>query len=114
MVNAFISFSKFFSVIGFDLDELRVKQLNNGFDKNSEVEVETNNNLFFSSNVSDIIDCNCYIVALPTPINFKKEPDLNILGQGSEMISKVLNFGDLVIYESTVYPGVLKNIAYLY
>ena len=42
---------------------------------------------------------------MPTPINFKKEPDLNILGQGSEMISKLLNFGDLVIYESTVYPG---------
>ena len=92
-------------MIGFDLDKVRVKELNNGFDKNSEVKVKINNNLFFSSNVSDIKNCNCYIVALPTPINSRKKPDLTILGQGSEMISKLLNFGDLVIYESTVYPG---------
>ncbi len=100
-----LSFSKFFSVVGFDLDELRIRELEKGFDKNSEVEVEINNNLFFSSNISDLKDCNCYIVALPTPINSRKRPDLTILSEGSKMISKLLNFGDLVIYESTVYPG---------
>ena len=100
-----LSFSKFFLVIGYDKDEERIKELKKGLDKNSEVKIKKNKNLYFTSNICDLNDCNCYILALPTPVNNRNKPDLSILAQGSKTISKFLNFGDIVIYESTVYPG---------
>ena len=85
-----LSFSKFFLVTGYDKDEDRIKELKNGLDKNSEVKIKKNKNLYFTSNICDLKDCNCYILALPTPVNQRNKPDLSILAEGSKTISKFL------------------------
>ncbi len=113
-------FAKQYKVVGFDIDKLRVKQLLNGEDKTGEIILSVLNKvvvsnekefsysesgLFLSSSLDDIKDSNIYIVTVPTPIDSYKKPDLSYLLSATEMISKVLKKGDLVIYESTVYPG---------
>lgn len=110
-----IEFSKKFNVIGFDINQSRVEELSNGIDRTKEADLETlgnslhsNSNLFglkFSYNINDIKDCNIFIVTVPTPIDHYKNPDLHPLLKASEMIASVLKKGDIVIYESTVYPG---------
>lgn len=104
-------FGKKFSTIGFDINLQRVNDLNNGIDQTNEVELEElnkvlNNSLFSLSNdIENIKDCNIYIVTVPTPIDKFKAPDLTPLIKASKMIAEILNKGDIVIYESTVYPG---------
>ena len=113
-------FSKQYKVIGFDINKSRIRELKNGEDKTREINLlhlkkivkakkeeflSTDSGLYLSSNSEDITEANIYIVTVPTPINNKKQPDLSHLLSASEMISKVLNKGDIVIYESTVYPG---------
>ncbi len=107
-----IEFAKKYSVVGFDTDILRIKQLKEGKDKTGEIDleefkkvIEAQNGLQLSSNPQDIADANIYIVTVPTPINDKKQPDLSHLLDASKMISNVLKKDDIVIYESTVYPG---------
>tara|TARA_A100001011_G_scaffold163378_1_gene171962 strand:- start:3129 stop:4418 length:1290 start_codon:yes stop_codon:yes gene_type:complete len=112
-----IEFSKKNKVVGFDIDEIRVYELSKIIDKTNEANLEdlkealegtsTNENkgLFFSSNISDLKECNIYIVTVPTPINKFKSPDLNPLLMASEMLGRIVKKGDIVIYESTVYPG---------
>ena len=63
----------------------------------------------FTNNPSDISDCNCFVVAVPTPVNEHNEPDMRFLYQASELVGSVLKAGDIVIYESTVYPGVTED-----
>ncbi|WP_312716543.1 nucleotide sugar dehydrogenase [Sphingobacterium multivorum] len=113
-----IAFSDYFPVIGFDINETRIDELRRGVDRTLEAdkkELERARELFITSNQSkgydasnstaDIADANVYIVTVPTPIDRYNSPDLSPLLEASKMIGGLLNPGDLVIYESTVYPG---------
>ena len=107
-----VEFGKKFNTIGFDINQIRVEELNNGFDKTLEVESDVfteSKKLSFTCNLSEIKTCNIYIVTVPTPINDHNQPDLSPLVSASEMVGKVLNKGDIVIYESTVYPGATEE-----
>lgn len=109
------AFSSKYKVVGFDINKARVDELLGGFDRTlelSEVQVKEclNNNMKFSTDISDISVCNIYIVTVPTPINDDNEPDLTPIVKSTETISKVIKNGDIVIYESTVYPGVTEEV----
>ncbi|WP_423147469.1 nucleotide sugar dehydrogenase [Rubrolithibacter danxiaensis] len=105
-----IEFSKKYKVLGFDIDESRVNELIRGEDRTKEANLEdlvcvTGQGLSFSNKISDLKNYNIYIVTVPTPIDQFKTPDLKPLLKASEMLGTVLKEGDIVIYESTVYPG---------
>lgn len=103
-----IAFAHKYSVIGYDINEERVAELIKGVDKTKELEpaqFSTKIPIQFTSELSDIQKCNIYIITVPTPINQNKEPDLSFLINASKSVGSILNKGDLVIYESTVYPG---------
>lgn len=107
-----VEFGKQRSVVGFDVNAARISELQSGHDKTLEVssgELAEAINLRFSSNVNEIADCNCFIVTVPTPIDAHKRPDLTPLLRASEAIGKVLKQGDIVVYESTVYPGATEE-----
>ena len=115
-----LEFSKKYQVVGFDINKQRIEQLKNGIDKTKErtsVEIQKvlnkdsiGNGLFLTNNVDFIKNSEIYIVTVPTPITFAKTPDLNPLISASEMIGEVLVKGDIVIYESTVYPGCTEEV----
>ncbi len=110
-----IEFGKKYSVLGFDINNIRVDELKSGNDRTQEADLESlkfatrlidnDFGLSFSSNIEDLKNCNIFIVTVPTPIDQFKAPDLTPLIKASEMLGKVLKIGDIVIYESTVYPG---------
>ena len=109
-----IEFGKKYNVLGFDINISRVDDLKNGADITQEADLEGMKyamgligeaGLSFSSSSDDLKKCNIYIVTVPTPIDQFKAPDLTPLIKASEMLGKVLKSGDIVIYESTVYPG---------
>ena len=110
----FLAFNKNkFDVCGYDTDKIRIKQLNIGIDNNNEVsqkDIKLNKSNFFTSKIDDIKSSNTFIFTLPTPINKNKKPDLSILKKATIDISKILKFGDTIIYESTVYPGLTEEI----
>lgn len=97
-----------YQVIGFDINEQRVGDLIKGIDQTlqcSPAEVLTNNTLTYSTHINDISRCGIYIITVPTPVDENKLPDLSFLLKASEMVGSLLKQGDIVIYESTVYPG---------
>ncbi|WP_426668548.1 nucleotide sugar dehydrogenase [Mucilaginibacter sp. McL0603] len=111
-----IEFAKKYKVIGFEIDQNRIKELSDGVDQTNEADLTAlkdvlisfkkyNHGLIFSSDIADIKTSNVYIITVPTPINQFKAPDLSQLLKASEMIAGVLKKRDIVIYESTVYPG---------
>ncbi len=103
-----VAFGKEYQTIGFDIDEDRVQELNKGIDRTlevNEVELQGAKKLQFSSTIDAIISCTVYIVTVPTPIDRFKKPDLSFLITASKMLGAILKKGDIVIYESTVYPG---------
>lgn len=103
-----VEFGKKYDVVGFDINQTRIDELKDGLDHTQEVEPEElsqASNLHYSSDMTDLESCNIYIVTVPTPIDKFKRPDLTPLMKASEMVGKVLGKGDVVIYESTVYPG---------
>ena len=136
-------FATKYAVVGFDIDENRILELNSGIDKTLEVEeellkavllpqnpftaqlldsantVSTNQQitasspdkigLFCSSHLQDLYDANIYIITVPTPVDKNNRPDLTPLQKASQMVGKILKKGDIVIYESTVYPGVTEE-----
>lgn len=109
------AFSSKYGVVGFDINKARVDELLGGFDRTlelSEVQVKEclDNNMKFSTDINDILECNIYIVTVPTPINSDNEPDLTPIIKSTEAISSVIKNGDIVIYESTVYPGVTEEV----
>ncbi|HLP65083.1 nucleotide sugar dehydrogenase [Flavobacterium sp.] len=113
-------FATKYPVVGFDINQNRVNELNLGNDFTLEVSKELlqsvivdrpleKNGLYCSTNIEDIKDCNYYIVTVPTPVDKNNRPDLTPLYKSSETVAKVLKKGDIVIYESTVYPGLTEE-----
>lgn len=107
-------FSTKFPTIGYDTNEERVSQLMNGNDRTLEVDHTLlqgalDNGFYCTSNIEDIKDCNFYIVAVPTPVDVNNRPDLAPLQGASEVVGKVISPNDIVVYESTVYPGVTEE-----
>lgn len=102
-----VEFSKFYDVVGFDINENRINDLKKGIDKTDEcsVHVLKDTTINYSNIESELLDCNIFIVTVPTPIGRYNEPDLTFLRLASELVGRNLRKNDLVIYESTVYPG---------
>ena len=108
-----VEFGKHLPTMGFDINTSRLEELKQGIDRTLEVsqnELSSASNLNFSSSVDDLRACNVFIVTVPTPIDDHKVPDLTPMRKASETVSKALKSGDVVIYESTVYPGVTEDI----
>lgn len=103
-----VEFGRKRTVVGFDINQRRINELKSGYDftlETSQEELVAAKYLSYTTNLDDLRDCNCYIVTVPTPIDKYKRPDLTPLIKASETVGKVLKQGDIVIYESTVYPG---------
>jgi len=103
-----VEFGKIYDVTGFDINKKRIEELNNYVDHTLEVtteELKEAKYLKFTDKIEDIKDCNIYIVTVPTPVDKYNRPDLTPLLKASETVGKVISKGDIVIYESTVYPG---------
>ena len=108
-----VEFGKIFETIGYDTNSSRIKELNSGIDVTMEIDKDTLKKvpyLSLSSNINDLQDSNIFIITVPTPIDDVKRPDLSHLKKASEAIGKILKVNDVVIYESTVYPGCTEEI----
>jgi UDP-N-acetyl-D-galactosamine dehydrogenase len=115
-----VEFAKHYPVIGFDINQHRIDSINKGHDDTLEVDddnlqsvltttVPTEKGLYLTSKLDEISTCNVYIVTVPTPVDKNNRPDLTPLVKASESIGKVIKKGDIVIYESTVYPGCTED-----
>ncbi|SJZ80965.1 UDP-N-acetyl-D-galactosamine dehydrogenase [Chitinophaga eiseniae] len=115
-----VEFAKKYRTVGFDINQSRIKALREGHDHTLEVadedlkkvlvkDTQAPQGLYCSSNLDDIRDCNFYVVTVPTPVDKHNRPDLTPLYKASETVGKVLKKGDIVVYESTVYPGVTED-----
>ena len=109
---ATLNFSKKYPTVGFDTNPVRIKELKNNFDRNQEIDKKTLKKaaIQFSSDFTELKNANCYIIATPTPLTANKQPDLKFIENASNTVAKHLNKNDLVIYESTVYPGATEEI----
>jgi UDP-N-acetyl-D-galactosamine dehydrogenase len=109
-----VEFGSRYPTVGFDLNINRIAELNDGKDSTLEVSDEElhryRDNLNFTADPGDLASCNVYIIAVPTPIDSYKRPNLKPLENGSETVGKLLKNGDIVIYESTVYPGATEEV----
>ncbi len=106
-----IEFSKYYPTIGFDIDLIRIDDLKNNNDKTGEISTNQldSTNLCYTSSIKDISNYNTYIVTVPTPIDNSKRPNLKALQSSSKTIGKVIKKNDIVIFESTVYPGCTRQ-----
>ncbi|AXH09198.1 Vi polysaccharide biosynthesis protein VipA/TviB [Malaciobacter halophilus] len=109
------AFSSKYEVVGYDINEARINELKNGFDRTQELnEIQVNecikNNMKFTLDTKDIENCNIYIVTVPTPINSDNEPNLSPIISSTKTVGNILKKDDIVIYESTVYPGVTEEV----
>ncbi|MBD3793345.1 MAG: nucleotide sugar dehydrogenase, partial [Campylobacterales bacterium] len=109
------AFSSKYEVTGLDINKARIDELLGGFDRtlelsSAQVQECIDNGMKFSTNIDDAAYCNIYIVTVPTPINEDNEPDLTPIVKSTQAVSKVIKNGDIVIYESTVYPGVTEEV----
>ena len=108
-----VEFGKQVSVVGFDIHQKRIDELKSGQDHTLEVspeELKQFTHLTYTANLEDLKDCNFFIVTVPTPIDEYKQPDLTPLVKASQSIGKVLKKDDIVVYESTVYPGATEEV----
>ncbi|RQW79330.1 MAG: Vi polysaccharide biosynthesis UDP-N-acetylglucosamine C-6 dehydrogenase TviB, partial [Methylococcus sp.] len=108
-----VEFGKHFPTVGYDLKIDRVQQLRAGHDSTRETtaeELQAASHLTLATDPADLADCNVYIVTVPTPIDASKRPDLSPLIGASETVGHLLKPGDVVVYESTVYPGCTEEI----
>jgi len=110
-----VEFSNKFNTVGFDINEKRVSELNNFIDKTLEIEKnilkeKIGKKLKITSDIEDIKNCNYYILTVPTPVDENNNPDFSPLISASNLISKILKKNDIVIIESTVYPGATEEI----
>ena len=103
---------KFDHVVGFDINEARVRELREGFDRTNEVEdgALANTTLKITADLADLKGCTCHVVTVPTPIDGNRQPDLRPVISASKTVGSVLEPGTVVIYESTVYPGVTEDV----
>ncbi|PPR44705.1 MAG: UDP-N-acetyl-D-glucosamine 6-dehydrogenase [Alphaproteobacteria bacterium MarineAlpha5_Bin11] len=111
-LNLAIEFSKKFNVVGFEASKNRISELKNGVDKTKEVSKSSllaSKNLFLTNSSENLRICNVYIITVPTPINSNKKPDLKMLLTATKTIGGLLKKGNVVIYESTVYPGATEE-----
>ena len=109
------AFSEKYEVTGFDVNAARIEELKSGYDRTLELSGEQmkkaiESGMKFSLNLDDIKECNFFIVTVPTPIDKNKRPDLTPVVKATQSVAKVLKKGDIVVYESTVYPGVTEEI----
>jgi UDP-N-acetyl-D-galactosamine dehydrogenase len=105
--------SRYFPVVGFDIDAGRVEELSRGVDRTHEVtdeEFAAVQELSYTADIEDLRGCNFYIVTVPTPVDQAKRPDLSALVSSSRAVGKVLSAGDVVVYESTVFPGATEEV----
>ena len=109
-----VAFAHKYDVVGFDINQSRIAELNNGYDSTLELEGDelaaVKDRIQYTHLLDDIKDCNIYIVTVPTPIDSSNRPDLTPLQKSSQSVGKVLSQNDIVIYESTVYPGVTEDV----
>ena len=108
-----LAFAKKNLVFAFDLNLKRIKNLNKGLDYNKEYnfkQIKKNKNIFFTNDIYKLKQCTIFIVTVPTPIYQNKKPNLSYLKKSCDIVSKILKKNDLIIFESTVYPGVTENI----
>src|SRR5260221_502330 len=108
-----VEFGKTLEVIGFDINHLRIEELRNGLDRTLEVdrnELGAARHLTFSSDEEDLKRVTYFIITVPTPVDEYKTPDLSPLIKASQTVGKALKKGDIVIYESTVYPGCTEEV----
>jgi len=110
-----IAFSKKYKVFGFDINSKRINELNRSIDNTLEISTESLNiakkrNLILTDNINDLKNCNIYIITVPTPINIDNSPDFTALVLATESVGKILSKNDIVIYESTVYPGCTEEV----
>ena len=110
-----VEFAKKYPVVGFDIFQARIDELKKGHDRTLELTTEElqesiNQGIHFSTNLDDLRSCTIFIVTVPTPIDASNRPDLTPLVKASETVGKVLKKDDIVIYESTVYPGVTEEV----
>ena len=98
--------------IAFDIDPKRLEELSNGYDRTNEIKTSEllDANLLFTSDIGDLSTADFHIVSVPTPVNSDNEPDLTLIEMASESLGEVLKIGDIIVYESTVYPGVTEEI----
>ena len=106
-----VAFGKLSKVIGYDVNQTRIRELKNHCDRNLEVDSEElkTTQIKFSSDINDLKTANFYIVTVPTPITKENIPDLSLVFKATETVAKALKKGDIVVYESTVYPGVTEE-----
>ena len=107
-----VEFGKISKTVGLDINSSRIQELKKGFDRTLEMnekDLKSAVHLSFTESIEDIKDCNIYIITVPTPINNKNLPDLTPLIESSKSVGTVLKKDDIVIYESTVYPGVTEE-----
>lgn len=108
-----LAFAEYYEVIGFDIDPKRIEELQQGIDSTGEIDstdLKASQNRIFTNHTVAIADSSVYIVTVPTPLHADNTPDLHFLEEASALIGKVLKKNDLVIYESTVYPGCTEEI----
>ena len=108
-----VEFSKKYNVVGFDTNVMRIQELQYGIDKTLELEtseLKKASNLKYTSDLDEISECTIYVIGVPTPVNKNNQPDFSNLISASENIGKVLKKNDIVIFESTVYPGATEEI----
>src|SRR5690606_1506992 len=108
-----VAFGRRYPTTGFDINPKRVEELREGIDRTREVtreELESSRHLRFASDVSGIKGCNVYVVSVPTPVDRHKLPDMRPLESASRTVGGVLSPGDIVVYESTVYPGATEEV----
>ena len=104
------AFKNYFNVIGYDINKARIEELKSGVDETLEVSMTQMENVAFTSNLEEIAECNFFIITVPTPIDEHKKPDLAALKNASSEIGKILKRNDVVVFESTVFPGAIEEI----
>lgn len=109
-----VAFSKKYPTFGYDINNSRINDLKKGIDRTNEIESKklknSFKNLFLTSEINDLKNCNIYIVTVPTPVNEDKTPNLNPITEATLIVSGILKKDDIVIFESTVYPGLTEEI----
>ena len=110
-ILAAVTFAKKFKVIAFDIDKTRIETLKNGEDTNHEVSSEElkNSNIYYTHELDNLKEANFYVISVPTPLDHHKNPDLSIVLNASKMLAPILKKGDVIVYESSVYPGATEE-----